>query len=472
MNTTHHEFGMVGLGVMGRNLVLNIADHGIPVVGYDRDASKVEALCEEAGDRPASGAASLPVFLARLRQPRAIMLLVPAGAPVDAVIDELRPHLQPQDIIIDGGNSFYRDTDRRAAALAAANLQFLGVGVSGGEHGARVGPSIMPGGPAEAYERVRTVFEAIAAKVDGSPCVTYLGPRSAGHYVKMVHNGIEYGLMQLIAEAYDLLKRGLGFDNDRLHDVFAAWNEGELNGYLIEITAVIFTQKDDRTNHRLVDMIEDEARQKGTGKWTSQDAMDLQVPVPTIDAAVSARDLSGLKSLRTALAPVYAGVDQPRAGDDATSFVAQLGRALYAAVLLTYVQGFSLLRRASDEYGYGLALDEVARIWRGGCIIRAALLEDLRRACRANRGAPTLLMDRDLARTLQARQADLRAIVQAAAARGIPAPGLMSALAYFDGIRSARLPANLTQAQRDFFGSHTYQRVDVPGVFHTVWPQR
>jgi 6-phosphogluconate dehydrogenase len=471
MDTTHHEFGMVGLGVMGRNLVLNIADHGIPVVGYDRDASKIEALGQESGDRPASGAASLTVFLARLRQPRAIMLLVPAGAPVDAVIDELRPHLQSRDIIIDGGNSFYRDTDRRASALAAAGLHFLGVGVSGGEHGARVGPSIMPGGPAEAYERVRPVLEAIAAKVDGSPCVTHLGPGSAGHYVLMVHYCIDYCIMQLIAEAYDLLKRGFGLDNDRLHDVFAAWNEGELNSYLVEITAAIFSQKDDRTPQRLIDVIEDEARQKGTGKWTSQDAMDLQVPVPTIDAAVSMRDLSGLKSLRTAVAAVYAGVEQP-AADDTTSFVAQLGRALYAAVLLTYVQGFSLLRRASDEYGYGLALDEVARIWRGGCIIRAALLEDLRRACRGNRGTPTLLMDRDLAKTLQARQTDLRAIVQAAAVRGIPTPGLMSALAYFDGIRSARLPANLTQAQRDFFGSHTYQRVDAPGVFHTQWPQR
>jgi 6-phosphogluconate dehydrogenase len=465
---------MIGLGVMGRNLVLNIADHGIPVVGYDRDAAKVDALGREAGDRPASGAASLPIFLARLRQPRAVMLLVPAGAPVDAVIDELKPHLQPDDILIDGGNSFYRDTNRRGTALAAAHLQFLGVGVSGGEHGARIGPSIMPGGPKEAYERVRTVLESVAAQVNGEPCVTYLGPGSAGHYVKMVHNGIEYGLMQLIGEAYDLLKRGYGFDNDRLHDIFAEWNTGELNSYLIEITAAIFAQKDDRTNGRLVDLIEDEARQKGTGKWTSQDAMDLQVPVPTIDAAVSMRDLSGLKSQRTAVANLYtgptAGAD-PGGTDAAGKIVGPLGRALYGAMVLTYVQGLSLLGRASQEYGYGLALDEVARIWRGGCIIRAALLDDLRRACRSHPNLPTLLMDNDLAKTLQARSADLRAVVQVAAARGIPSPGLMSALAYCDGYRSARLPANLTQAQRDFFGSHTYQRVDAPGVFHTEWPQ-
>ncbi len=294
-----HEMGMIGLGVMGRNLVLNMADHGFPVVGFDKDPAKVEALRREAGQRPVKGASTLDEFLGLLRSPRAVMMLVPAGGPVDAVVDELRPHLDRQDVIIDGGNSFYRDTDRRASALAKDGLHFVGVGVSGGEKGARFGPSIMPGGAKEAWDRLRPVLEAVSAKVDGSPCVTYLGPGSAGHYVKMVHNGIEYGLMELIAEAYDLMKRGLGFDDDRLHRVFETWNGGELNGYLIEITADIFLQPDDRTGKRLVDMILDEAKQKGTGKWTSQDAMDLQVPVPTIDAAVAMRDLSGYKSERS-----------------------------------------------------------------------------------------------------------------------------------------------------------------------------
>ncbi|HVC20604.1 MAG TPA: NADP-dependent phosphogluconate dehydrogenase [Vicinamibacterales bacterium] len=470
MGAQQHEIGMIGLGVMGRNLVLNMADHGFPVVGYDKDAAKVEALRREAGDRPVRAASTLPEFISQLRTPRAIMMLVPAGAPVDAVIGELQPHLQPQDVVIDGGNSFFRDTDRRVAALAAARLQFLGVGVSGGEHGARFGPSIMPGGPREAYERVRPVLEAVAAKVDGAPCVTYLGPGSAGHYVKMVHNGIEYGLMELIAEAYDLMKRGLGFDNDRLHDVFDGWNRGELNGYLIEITTRIFRQADDKTGRRLVDLILDEAKQKGTGKWTSQDAMDLQVPVPTIDAAVAMRDMTGYKSERTAAARLYpdgaARLDREPAG-----FVRQLGRGLYAAVVLTYVQGMSLLRRASDAYGYGVALGDVARIWRGGCIIRAGVLESIRTAFERRPDLSNLLQDASFARDLVARLDDFRTVVQAAAAAGIPAPGLMAALGYFDAYRSGWLPANLTQAQRDYFGSHTYERVDESGVFHTQWNQ-
>ncbi|MDE3157067.1 MAG: NADP-dependent phosphogluconate dehydrogenase [Acidobacteriota bacterium] len=463
-----HELGMIGLGVMGRNLVLNMADHGFPVVGFDKDPAKVDALRREAGARPVRAAATLDEFLRLLRAPRAVMMLVPAGGPVDAVVDELRPRLTRDDVIIDGGNSYYRDTDRRVKALAADGLHFVGVGVSGGEKGARYGPSIMPGGSADAWERLRPVLEAVSAKVDGSPCVTHLGPGSAGHYVKMVHNGIEYGLMQLIAEAYDLLKRGLGLDDDRLHTIFETWNGGELNGYLVEITAAIFLQPDDRGHGRLIDVIRDEAKQKGTGKWTSQDAMDLQVPVPTIDAAVAMRDLSGYKAERLAAERLYPSVPA-RFDGDAAAFIEQLGHGLYAGMVLTYAQGMALLRRASEAYQYGLVLDEVARIWRGGCIIRARLLEQIRAAFHARPDLPNLLQDPSFAADLHARQGHLRAVVQAAARLGIAAPALMASLGYFDGYRTGRLPANLTQAQRDFFGSHTYERTDADGVFHTEW---
>jgi 6-phosphogluconate dehydrogenase len=388
--------------------------------------------------------------------------------PVDAVIRDLLPHLQPGDLIIDGGNSHFDDTDLRGKMLAEKGLHFLGVGISGGESGARHGPSIMPGGPREAYERVRPIFEAVAAKVNGEPCVTYLGPGSAGHYVKMVHNGIEYGLMQLIAESYDLMKRGLGLSDDELHDVYARWNETELNGFLIEITAQIFRQVDEKTGRRLVDVILDEARQKGTGKWTSQDGMELQAPTPTIDAAVAARDLSTYKTERETASRLLGG-PSPSFQGERGAFLEQLRSALYAAMILTYAQGMALLRVASQSYGYGLDLEAVARIWRGGCIIRAALLEPIRAAYRARPDLANLLLDPDLSAELVRRQGDLRAIVSHAAGLGIPAPGLMASLAYLDGYRSAWLPANLIQAQRDYFGAHTYERVDARGVFHTRW---
>jgi 6-phosphogluconate dehydrogenase len=388
--------------------------------------------------------------------------------PVDAVIRDLLPHLQPGDLIIDGGNSHFDDTDLRGKMLAEKGLHFLGVGISGGESGARHGPSIMPGGPREAYERVRPIFEAVAAKVNGEPCVTYLGPGSAGHYVKMVHNGIEYGLMQLIAESYDLMTRGLGLSDDELHDVYARWNETELNGFLIEITAQIFRQVDEKTGRRLVDVILDEARQKGTGKWTSQDGMELQAPTPTIDAAVAARDLSTYKTERETASRLLGG-PSPSFQGERGAFLEQLRSALYAAMILTYAQGMALLRVASQSYGYGLDLEAVARIWRGGCIIRAALLEPIRAAYRARPDLANLLLDPDLSAELVRRQGDLRAIVSHAAGLGIPAPGLMASLAYLDGYRSAWLPANLIQAQRDYFGAHTYERVDARGVFHTRW---
>lgn len=470
MKRGYCEIGMIGLGVMGRNLVLNIADHGFPVVGYDKDITKGQALRDAAGDRPVLAADTLEGFVGLLRAPRAIMVLVPAGPPVDSVIRDLLPHLETGDLIIDGGNSHYPDTELRAGALAAKGIAYLGVGISGGEHGARHGPSLMPGGPRDAYERVRPIFEAVAARVDDAPCVTYLGPGSAGHYVKMVHNGIEYAAMQLIAETYDLMKRGLGLSDDDLHAVYERWNDGELSGYLMEITAHIFQRADAQTGKRLIDEILDEARQKGTGMWTSQDAMSLQVPVPTIDAAVAMRDLSGFKAEREAASQALAGPQEHFSGDR-NAFLVALGNALYAAMIVAYGQGLAQLRVASAAKGYDLRLADVARIWRGGCIIRAALLETILAAYNRRPDLPNLLLDEDLGATVASYQGEMRFVVASGVALGIPIPGFMTALAYFDAYRSVWLPANLIQAQRDYFGAHTYERIDAAGVFHTQWEQ-
>jgi 6-phosphogluconate dehydrogenase len=387
---------------------------------------------------------------------------------VDSVIKDLLPHLDKGDLIIDAGNSYFKDTDVRARNLAARGIQFIGVGVSGGEEGARHGPSIMPGGPKEAYERVRPVFEAAAAKVNGEPCVTWLGPGSAGHFVKMVHNGIEYGVMQLIAETYDLMKRGLGLNDDEVCEVYASWNKGELNGYLVEISSHIFSKPDEKTGKRLIDEILDVARQTGTGMWTSQSAMELQVPIPTIDLAVAMRDLSVFEKEREQAGAIYQQSIRRFTGDRNT-FLAQLCRALYAAVIITYAQGLALLAVASDKYKYHLDLEAVARIWRGGCIIRAALLEDICAAFRARRDLSNLMLDSNLSRKVTEHQEDLRRVVCQAAESGVPAPGLMVSLGYLDAYRSAWLPANLIQAQRDFFGAHTYERLDAKGTFHTEW---
>jgi 6-phosphogluconate dehydrogenase len=462
------EIGMIGLGVMGRNLMMNMADHGFSVAGYDKDPAKVAALRGEAGKRDARGALDIKEFIAMLRHPRAIILLVPAGAPVDSVIQDLLPHLDTGDLMIDAGNSYFKDTDVHARNLKANGIQFLGVGVSGGEEGARSGPSIMPGGPKEAYERVRPVMEAVAARVNGDPCVTYLGPGSAGHFVKMVHNGIEYGMMQLIAETYDLLKRGLGLNEDRLDSVFSAWNNGELNSYLMKITYDIFSKLDAQTGKRLVDEILDVAKQKGTGMWTSQSAMELQVPIPTIDAAVSMRDLSVFAEERQEASAIYRRT-QPTFNGDRNLILAQLERALFAGILSVYAQGMALLKVASDKYAYHLDLEAVARIWRGGCIIRAALLEDICTAFHTKHDLPNLLLDGNLSRKIIHHQEDLRSVVCFAAESGVPAPGLMVSLGYLDAYRSAWLPANLIQAQRDYFGSHTYERTDSKGTFHTEW---
>ena len=462
------ELGMVGLGVMGRNLLLNVAGHGFPVAGCDRDPDKVRALVQEGAAMDVAGCADLPALVALLRAPRAVMLLVPAGAPVDAVITELVPLLAPGDLIIDGGNSHYPDTDRRAAALAAQGLQFLGLGVSGGEEGARRGPSLMPGGPLEAYQRIRPMLEAVAAKVGEEPCVAHMGPGSAGHFVKRVHNGIEYALMELIAEAYDLMKRGLGLDNGDLERTFRAWSVGGLGGYLMEITARIFERQDPATGQALVDAILGVARQKGTGLWTTVAAMELQVPAPTIDQAVAQRDMSALFEQRIQAAALLSRPDGPEPGAR-DALLQELEQGLQTAMLVAFAQGMAVLSAASEQYGYGLDLATVARIWRGGCIIRTALLERIMAAYVHQADLPNLLLDPNLAGMCRAQEAGLRSVVGFGATQAIPIPGLMSALAYLDSYRSAWLPANLIQAQRDCFGAHTYERVDRPGRFHTEW---
>ena len=462
------EIGMVGLGVMGRNLLLNMADHNFFVAGYDIDAGKVTSLVKESQEHNVYATSDIQAFINSLREPRAIILLVPAGNPVDAAIKEFLPLLKPGDLIIDAGNSYFKDTDRRTQDLAAQGIHFMGAGVSGGEEGARHGPSIMPGGAKEAYERVRPVFEAVAAKVNGEPCVTYVGQGSAGHFVKMVHNGIEYGIMQLISETYALLKQGLGLNNQQLQAIYSEWNQGELSSYLLEITSHIFAKHDDKTSKLLIDVITPVAAQKGTGMWTSQTAMTLQVPVPTIDIAVVMRDLSGFVSERQQASGIYPTPAAQFAGDPAV-FISQLQQALFASMLIVYAQGMALLKVASQTYQYQLHLEDIARIWRGGCIIRAALLEDIRAAFQANADLPNLLLDAKLSQQLKAHQEGLRKVVCAAAQAGIAAPGLMQSLGYLDGYRSAWLPANLIQAQRDYFGSHTYQRIDSEGTFHTEW---
>jgi 6-phosphogluconate dehydrogenase len=465
------DIGMIGLGVMGRNLVLNIADNGFAVAGYNRHVDKVDLLEQEAEGRSVLGARSEEELVKALRKPRAVMMMVPAGKAVDQVIRDLLPYLEQGDIIIDGGNSHYKDTDIRAETLSGKGMHFLGVGVSGGEKGARFGPSIMPGGEKEAYERVRPIFEAAAAKVDGTPCVTYLGPGSAGHYVKMAHNGIEYALMQLISETYHVMKSAMGMSDEELADVYHEWNEGELQSFLVEITAEIFRHTDEKTGRPLIDVILDSAKQKGTGKWTSQDAMDLQAPTPTIDMAVAMRNMSMRKDQREALAKSLTGPAPIRAGEK-KAFLEKLRNALYFSMITAYDQGMALLKAASDAYNYGLSLDVVARLWRGGCIIRAGLLEQMRSAFLSSPDLPNLMMDSTLSRALIEREEDLRQVIQLGVVSGIPIPCFMASLSYFEAFRSGWLPANLIQAQRDFFGSHTYERIDEKGTFHTEWEKK
>jgi 6-phosphogluconate dehydrogenase len=462
------EIGLVGLGVMGRNLALNMADHGFSVAVYNRTKEKTREFMEEVGAREISPAYSTPEFIDMLHKPRAIIILVAAGPPVDLVIKEFLPHLDPGDLIIDGGNSHFIDTNRRTRALARKGMPFVGLGISGGEVGARHGPSLMPGGPRKAYDRVHPVLNAIAAKVNGESCVAYMGANSAGHYVKMVHNGIEYGIMQLIAETYDLLKRGAGLTSEELAEVYARWNQAELSSYLIEITANIFKRRDEETGRPLIDLILDSAKQKGTGKWTSWDAMDLMVPTPTIDIAVAMRGLSSHKAERHAASQVLRGPEISFQGKR-QAFINKVKNALYASMIVTFAQGLAHLREASLVYNYGVNLESVAQVWRGGCIIRAALLEDIRAAFQVRSDCPNLLVDPHLGQEVMAREGDWREVVKAAVDWGIPIPGLTVSLAYVDGYRSEWLPANLIQAQRDYFGAHTYERLDAEGSFHTDW---
>ena len=466
-----NDIGLIGLAVMGQNLVLNMERHGFSVSVYNRTASKTQQFIQgPAKDKRITPTFSLQELVDSLSRPRKIMIMVKAGWPVDAVIQKLIPLLEPGDLIIDGGNSFFMDTERRSKELEERGLLFLGTGVSGGEEGALWGPSLMPGGHPEAYEMVRPIFEAIAAKVDGEPCVTYIGPRGAGHYVKMVHNGIEYGDMQIIAEAYDILHRGLGMSNDDLHRIFSQWNQGPLESYLIEIAADIFRHKDDETGEYIIDLILDAAGQKGTGKWTSQNALDMGIPATTITEAVFARALSAHKEERVAASKVLTGPDHPPQVDTDT-FIPALEDALYASKVISYAQGFSLLRAASTAYDYNLNYGEIARIWRGGCIIRAAFLNDITAAYREHPDLPNLLLAPYFRDGVIQRQGNWRTVLKTALDLGIPTPAMSSSLAYFDGYRSARLPANLIQALRDYFGAHTYERVDKPRgqFFHTKW---
>jgi 6-phosphogluconate dehydrogenase len=464
-----YKIGIVGLGVMGHNLALNMERNGFPVAGYDLDAAKTKAFIEGRGaGKNIIGVDSPAALLEVLEKPRRILLMVPAGAPVDSAIDHLKPHLETGDILMDGGNSFFQDTERRNKALEAEGFNFIGTGVSGGEEGALWGPAIMPGGQPEAWELVKPIFEAISAKFEGKPCVAYMGPRGAGHYVKMVHNGIEYGDMQLIAEIYDVLHRGLAMSAAELADLFAEWNAGELKSYLIEITADILRHMDPETGAPLVDVILDEAAQKGTGKWTSQNALDVGAPIPTINAAVESRIFSSLKSQRVAASRIICG-PKPEYNGERARLIAAAKQALYASKITSYAQGMGLLRIASAKYKYDLNMGAIAKIWRAGCIIRADLLNDIMEAYRRDPNLVNLLLDDAFRVAVESRQEAWRFVIRAAVGMGIPVLALSASLAYFDAYRSERLPANLTQAQRDYFGAHTYRRVDREGVFHTEW---
>src|SRR5688572_11013192 len=464
-----YDFGMIGLGTMGRNLLLNIADHGFASIGYDKDVSKANLLESSASaGTSVKGVASLAEMVSLVKKPRRMMMLVPAGPIVDAVINDLLPLSEPGDIIIDGGNSHFSDTLKRIEYLKDKNIHFMGMGVSGGEQGARVGPSIMPGGDLEAWTQVKPILEAVAAKVNNEPCVAYMGKNAAGHYVKMVHNGIEYGIMQLISEVYEFLQRGLEISNDELHLIFKQWNQGELQSFLIEITADIFTKNDELTDKKLVDVILDKAGSKGTGKWTSQEAMNLAIPVPTIDMAVALRDMSSYKEERVKAGALYKPKIKTFTANK-EKLILQLRDALYAASLITYAQGLAMLHKASAERQMDINLEDVVKIWRGGCIIRSAQLEIFTTAYKKNPALSNILLDKKIAAIIKKKQAGLRKMTREFAAARIPAAGLMSALAFLDAYTNERMATNLLQAQRDYFGAHTYQRIDKEGSFHTEW---
>jgi 6-phosphogluconate dehydrogenase len=467
------QFGMIGLGVMGANLALNVADHGFTVAVWNREWEKAEKFCQDNPGKKLTARKSLQEFVQELERPRRIMLMIKAGAPVDEMIDKLMPLLEDGDVVIDGGNSWFKDTQLRAKRLIDRKLHFVGAGVSGGEDGARFGPSLMPGGTPDSWATMQEIFNAIAAKSDSGPCVTYCGPDGAGHFVKMVHNGIEYGDMQLIAEAYDVLRRGLGCGTDELADIFDRWNQGPLQSFLIEITAKIFRVKDPEGSGSLVDRVLDKAGQKGTGKWTAQVALDLGVSIPTIAAAIDARVLSSMKDERVAASAIIGdGGLKPVAPEDRERFISDVHDALYAAKVCSYAQGFALIQAGSREWKWDINLRETARIWKAGCIIRAKFLDSIMRAYDRRADLPNLLLDDAFREDVARAQPAWRRATSFAQANGIPVPAFSASLAYFDSYRTASLPQNLTQAQRDFFGAHTYQRndrgADTPFV-HTDW---
>ncbi|MCS6826418.1 MAG: NADP-dependent phosphogluconate dehydrogenase [Caldilinea sp.] len=464
------DIGLIGLAVMGQNLVLNMERNGYTVAIYNRTTRVTDEFVATHPGKKLVPAHTLEEFVAALERPRKILIMVKAGAPVDAVLDSLVPLLEPGDLVMDGGNSHFLDTERRVKTLEEAGLLFMGVGVSGGEEGALWGPSIMPGGSFEGWKLVSDILSAIAAKApeDGKPCVAYMGPRSAGHYVKMVHNGIEYGDMQLIAEAYDILHRGLGLEAQELAEIFEEWNKGELDSYLIDITAQIFRKIDEITGKPLVDYVLDAAGQKGTGKWTSQDSFDIGAPTPTINSAVTERIISSMKAERVAASKVLSGPEARYSGDR-QALIDAVRQALYASKISAYAQGMAMLRTASRVRDYGLNLGEIAAIWRNGCIIRARFLNRITEAFNRNPALTNLMLDEEFAAAVRERLPAWRHVVQTAVALGVPTPAFSASLAYYDSYRSERLPANLIQAQRDFFGAHTYERIDMEGVFHSDW---
>ncbi|KAI3522502.1 hypothetical protein L1887_00334 [Cichorium endivia] len=472
------RIGLAGLAVMGQNLALNIAEKGFPISVYNRTTSKVDETLDRAhteGQLPLTGHYTPRDFVLSIQKPRSVIILVKAGAPVDQTIAALAAHMEPGDTIIDGGNEWYENTERRIVEATDKGLLYLGMGVSGGEEGARNGPSLMPGGSYEAYNNIKDIVEKVAAQVEDGPCVTYIGEGGSGNFVKMVHNGIEYGDMQLISEAYDVLKNVGGLSNTELADIFDEWNRGELESFLIEITGDIFKVKDEHGEGELVDKILDKTGMKGTGKWTVQQAAELSIACPTIAASLDCRFLSGLKDQREAAAKVFteAGLKEEvgsvRSGVDKKRLIDDVRQALYASKICSYAQGMNLLRAKSDEKSWKLNFGELARIWKGGCIIRAVFLDRIKKAYQRNPNLASLLVDPDFAKEMVQRQAAWRRVVGLAISAGISTPGMCASLAYFDTYRRARLPANLVQAQRDLFGAHTYERVDREGSFHTEW---
>ncbi|MGD6847370.1 NADP-dependent phosphogluconate dehydrogenase [Rossellomorea aquimaris] len=463
------EIGVIGLAVMGKNLAWNIESRGYSVSVYNRSREKTDEMVSESKGKNVAPTYTIEEFVNSLEKPRKILLMVKAGNPTDATIEQLKPFLEKGDILIDGGNTFFEDTRRRNHELSELGIHFIGTGVSGGEEGALTGPSIMPGGQREAYDLVAPILKDIAAKVDGDPCTTYIGPDGAGHYVKMVHNGIEYGDMQLIAESYFLMKNVLGLSAEELHEVFADWNKGELDSYLIEITADIFTKNDEETGKPMVDVILDKAGQKGTGKWTSQSALDLGVSLPIITESVFARFISSIKDERVKASKMLKGPDTIPFQGDKKALVESIRKALYMSKICSYAQGFAQMRSASDEYKWDLQYGDIAMIFRGGCIIRAQFLQKIKEAYDRESNLSNLLLDPYFKEIVESYQYALREVISVAVQNGVPVPGFSAALSYYDSYRTETLPANLIQAQRDYFGAHTYERVDKEGTFHTEW---